>query len=109
MGGGSRRAALRAAARARLRAGDDRPLGGPAGERVESGFVVRAVPGGAGTGERAYLCPGCDQELPARQPHVVAWPEGAPEDRRHWHTPCWAARSRRLPRLQRGRDAPRYG
>jgi hypothetical protein len=31
-------------------------------------------------------------------PHVVAWPEGDPDARRHWHTPCWAARSRRRPR-----------
>jgi hypothetical protein len=25
----------------------------------------------------------------------VAWPVGDPDARRHWHTPCWAARSRR--------------
>jgi hypothetical protein len=38
-------------------------------------------------------------------PHVVAWPadgaiggRGDIGDRRHWHTPCWAARARRSPR-----------
>jgi hypothetical protein len=47
---------------------------------------------------KAYRCPGCQQLIPVGQPHVVAWPEhGDPEDRRHWHTGCWAARSRRHP------------
>lgn len=47
---------------------------------------------------RSYRCPGCAQELPASRPHVVAWPadsDGA--DRRHWHTACWEARTRRRP------------
>jgi hypothetical protein len=47
---------------------------------------------------KAYRCPGCQQEIPVGQPHVVAWPEhGDAEDRRHWHTGCWAARDRRHP------------
>ncbi len=67
---------------------------GPAGD-----WVVQRV-GGA---PKAYRCPGCDQEVPAGVPHVVAWPVealaglGGPADRRHWHSPCWAARSRRRP------------
>ena len=108
MAGGSRRAAQRAAARERLRAGDDetRPHV-PAGEQVEDGHVVRRV---AGTGStRTYRCPGCDQELAPRVPHVVAWPEGRPDDRRHWHTPCWEARGRRGVKVQRSKNAPRYG
>ena len=75
-----------------------RPLG-PGLERVESHpdgeWVVRPV-AGADAG-KAYRCPGCDHEVRARTPHVVAWPVGDVDDRRHWHTPCWAARSRRRP------------
>ena len=108
MAGGSRRAAMRAAARDRLRSGAEAegPFV-PAGERVEDGHVVRAV-AGSGTG-RAYRCPGCDQLLPAGSPHVVAWPEGRPDDRRHWHTACWSARGRRGVKVHRSKNAPRYG
>lgn len=64
-------------------------------------YVVRPVSGAAAT--KAYRCPGCDQEIPAGRPHVVAWPldgaggDEAASDRRHWHTPCWNARHTRLP------------
>lgn len=72
-------------------------------------YVVRQVSGNA-SGKR-YRCPGCDQEIPAAVPHVVAWPEHDAEagHRRHWHAPCWAARARRSPNVQRSRNAPRYG
>ncbi len=74
-------------------------------------WVVRPVTGSAST--RAYRCPGCDQEVRPATPHLVvwpAWPEGEAglEDRRHWHTACWAARGRRGPKVQRSRNAPRY-
>ena len=108
MAGGSRRASLRAQARERLRAGDaDGELSVPAGERVEDGHVVRSV--AAARGGKAYRCPGCDQLLAGSAPHVVAWPQGQPDDRRHWHTACWAARGRRGVKVQRSRNAPRYG
>ena len=69
---------MRAAARDRLRAGDDEGvLRPPAGEAVEDGHVVRRVAGSAPG--RAYRCPGCDQELDGGTPHVVAWPEGRSE------------------------------
>lgn len=106
MAGGSRRAALRAAERARLRSGDvDEPVR-PVADHAEDGWVVRRVGGRAEP--KTYRCPGCDQELDARQPHVVAWPDGRPDDRRHWHTPCWGARDRRGVRVQRSRNAPRH-
>jgi hypothetical protein len=78
----------------------------------EDDWVVRQVTGSAAT--RAYRCPGCDQEIRPATPHVVAWPawpdeESGLSERRHWHTACWRARGRRAPRVQRGRDAPRYG
>ncbi len=69
-------------------------------------WAVRLVGGSAG---KQYRCPGCDQEIPAGVPHVVAWPRmGHVEDRRHWHKSCWNARDRRGARLQRSRNAPRY-
>ncbi len=100
---------MRAAARDRLRAGDssDEAPHVPAGQAVEDGFVVRRVAGNAPG--RAYRCPGCDQELDGGTPHVVAWPDGDSDDRRHWHTACWGARSRRGVKVHRSKNAPRYG
>ena len=46
--------------------------------------------------QKEYRCPGCDQVIPPRQSHIVAWEElslmgsqRAVEDRRHWHSYCW--------------------
>ena len=98
MGKGSRRGAREAAALAALRSGDDEAgLRTPTGERQEDGWTVRSV----GVSDRVYRCPGCAQEV-VRVPHVVAWLHD-PDDRRHWHTPCWGARSRRAPTTERGR------
>jgi hypothetical protein len=103
---GSRRKAREAAALEALRSGEAAPRVSP-GQRVEDGWVVRPLTGS--TTGRTYRCPGCDQELPAGSPHVVVWPEGREDDRRHWHTACWGARDRRGVKLQRSRNAPRYG
>ena len=64
-------------------------------------WVVRPV-SGASSG-RAYRCPGCQQEVAAGTPHVVAWPAAALvgeglDQRRHWHTACWRSRRHRRPR-----------
>ncbi|MDQ6650930.1 MAG: hypothetical protein M3Z02_12560 [Actinomycetota bacterium] len=79
-------------------------------EQVESWpdgeFVVRRVQPYQAT--KAYRCPGCDQEIGSGVGHVVSWPEGYVEDRRHWHIGCWRARGRRRPGVQRSRNAPRY-
>ena len=90
--------------RTNRRRDDHAPLRSAAYVRSESGpdgeWIVRTVPGSAS--DRVYRCPGCDQTLPAGTPHVVAWPaEGAVDERRHWHAPCWAARSRRRPGRRR--------
>jgi hypothetical protein len=103
MGKGSRRGQRAAEALAALRSGDAVGPHAPSGERVEGGFTVRSV----GASDRVYRCPGCAQEVVA-VPHVVAWPQGQPDDRRHWHTPCWGARGRRGPTVERGRGAPRF-
>ncbi len=70
--------------------------------RAESGpdgeWSVRTVRGS----EKQYLCPGCNQQIPAGTGHVVVWrndswfsDEHALGERRHWHSGCWRARGRR--------------
>lgn len=57
------------------------------------GFVVRRVPGFQARKE--YRCPDCAQGIASGLGHVVAWPDGFPDDRRHWHAHCWRIASRR--------------
>lgn len=47
---------------------------------------------------KAYTCPGCHGVIAAHTGHLVVVPDGAPEDRRHWHASCWERRSHRKPR-----------
>ncbi len=53
---------------------------------------------------KVYRCPGCDQEILPRTMHVVVWPEGSPQQRRHWHRPCW---ERHFTELRRGGERGR--
>ena len=56
-------------------------------------YLVRAVTGERAT--KAYRCPGCDHEIAVGVPHRVVWRAeglGGADERRHWHTPCWARR-----------------
>ena len=46
---------------------------------------------------KVYLCPGCNQDIPAGTGHVVVVPLEAPDLRRHWHSSCWDHRERRRP------------
>lgn len=91
-----------------LRASSRKPAGS---ERVEEqpdgAWAVRSVPGAAAT--KTYRCPGCDHEIALGLAHVVAWRTDAlgaaagAEERRHWHSACWRARSRRSGRPTRKR------
>jgi hypothetical protein len=76
--------------------GPERPESWPDGE-----WVVRQIPGAAATKE--YRCPGCDQEIVAGTPHLVAWPAEATgvDLRRHWHRACWQRRLNRRPGTNR--------
>ncbi|MBX6387603.1 MAG: hypothetical protein IRZ08_01145 [Frankia sp.] len=79
----------------RQRAGAQEPEQRPAWlvESVEldgEDWQARAVTGAASG--RVYRCPGCDHEIRRGTPHMVVWPSGRLDDRRHWHTPCWARR-----------------
>lgn len=57
-----------------------------AGEPLE----WRPVPGFSAT--KLYRCPWCEQVILPGTPHIVVWPQGRLEQRRHWHTPCWRRR-----------------
>ncbi|MGH3970184.1 MAG: hypothetical protein ACRDTV_19210 [Mycobacterium sp.] len=79
-----------------------RPL--PAARRVETGpdgYEYEVRPVAAARAVKMYRCPGCDHEIRSGTAHVVVWPadagEDAIQDRRHWHTPCWANRGTRAP------------
>ena len=45
---------------------------------------------------KAYLCPGCNRDIPAGMGHMVAIPPEAPDLRRHWHRGCWNNRKSRF-------------
>ena len=107
-GNSGRRRRGRAPAAARSEEGEpSRPWLEQAETWPDGDFAVRRVSGAGGVAGKTYRCPGCDQEIAAGTPHVVAWAEGRVDDRRHWHTACWSNRLRRAPVVQRSRNAPR--
>lgn len=57
------------------------------------GYEVQRVPGYRAT--KPYACPDCHNPVPAGQGHVVVWPVGLVDDRRHWHLHCWRGAVRR--------------
>ncbi|WP_235936333.1 hypothetical protein [Brevibacterium rongguiense] len=64
-------------------------------------WVIQQVRGSASG--KVYTCPGCHQELAAATPHTVAWRSDddfgygtGVTGRRHWHTACFNARTRRM-------------
>jgi hypothetical protein len=68
----------------------ERPRGLAPEWAVTDGVTVRAV-----TGDKPYVCPGCNQVIRLGTPHLVVLIEGDAEGRRHWHTPCWRRELRR--------------
>jgi len=51
------------------------------------GYEVQQV--AAGRTDKAYVCPECGNTIAAGESHVVVWPAGDPDLRRHWHRHCW--------------------
>ncbi|MQA12884.1 MAG: hypothetical protein GEV09_01590 [Pseudonocardiaceae bacterium] len=88
-------------------AASTRPLGAGLGwARTEASadgdWLVRTVPAAQAT--KQYRCPGCDHDIRIGTAHMVAWPadeNGSVDQRRHWHTGCWAGRGRRGPTTRR--------
>jgi hypothetical protein len=65
--------------------------------RNDGSWHVRSITGATST--KDYRCPGCDQLIRPATPHLVIWPVERPllsasalDERRHWHTACWARR-----------------
>lgn len=58
---------------------------GPASGRVE-GFEVRRT----ANQDKRYRCPYCQGWVEPGTPHLVAFPSGRPEERRHYHSGCWS-------------------
>lgn len=58
---------------------------------------------------KAYLCPGCHQEIPPGMGHKVVVPVHAPDLRRHWHHSCWERRLTRRPTGRRDRGGTGSG
>ncbi|ORB20611.1 hypothetical protein BST36_18430 [Mycolicibacterium moriokaense] len=78
-----------------------RPLAAMRIELGPDGYDYEVHPVAAARATKTYRCPGCDHEIRPGTAHLVVWPAGrgeqASEDRRHWHTPCWAHRATRGP------------
>lgn len=62
---------------------------GPRWAQTE-GFEVREV-----LGSKRYRCPYCQGPIEPGTPHLVAVPAGKADERRHYHSPCWARHSGR--------------
>ena len=76
----------------------------PAHRRIEAGadgFDYEVRPIAASRAVKNFRCPGCDHEIRSGTAHVVVWRvedgDAGADDRRHWHTPCWANRAKRAP------------
>lgn len=63
---------------------------GPAWAQVE-GFEVRT----SRQDSKRYRCPYCEGWIEPGTLHLVVFPSARPEDRRHYHSPCWAKASGR--------------
>ncbi|HVM20664.1 MAG TPA: hypothetical protein VM307_11965 [Egibacteraceae bacterium] len=60
--------------------------------RLDGYEVKRVDPGRA---SKDYVCPECGNTVPAGEAHVVVWPTGDADLRRHWHRHCWRLEVRR--------------
>jgi hypothetical protein len=57
------------------------------------GYEIRRI--GPAQATKDYLCPECGNTVPSGEGHVVVWPEGDSDLRRHWHQHCWRHEVRR--------------
>lgn len=57
------------------------------------GYEVKRID--ASRAAKDYVCPECGNLVPAGEGHVVVWPEGDSDLRRHWHRHCWRLEVRR--------------
>lgn len=62
-------------------------------ELTIEGYEVRLVDADRAT--KDYICPECGNAVAAGSSHVVVWPVGDADLRRHWHRHCWRLEVRR--------------
>jgi hypothetical protein len=62
--------------------------------KADGDWMVRTL---QGSSIKEYRCPGCSQLIRRGLAHLVVWPvekallsDAAIDERRHWHTACWA-------------------
>lgn len=67
--------------------------GGPDDELALDGYEVKLIDGSRT--EKDYICPECGNTVAAGETHVVVWPAGDSDLRRHWHRHCWRLEVRR--------------
>jgi hypothetical protein len=58
-----------------------------------AGYEVRRIDGASAVKE--YACPDCGNPVAEGEAHVVVWPVGDSDLRRHWHRHCWRHEVRR--------------
>jgi hypothetical protein len=52
-----------------------------------AGYEVKRID--AGRAQKDYVCPACGNSVSSGEGHLVVWPEGDADLRRHWHRHCW--------------------
>lgn len=57
------------------------------------GYEVRQIDGASAV--KDYECPDCGDIVAEGEAHVVVWPVGDSDLRRHWHRHCWRLEVRR--------------
>ena len=57
------------------------------------GYEVRYID--AANAAKEYTCPDCGDIVSEGEAHVVVWPVGDSDLRRHWHRHCWRMEVRR--------------
>lgn len=67
--------------------------GGDDDDLTLEGYEVKRVD--AGRAAKDYVCPECGNTVAAGEGHVVVWPVGDTDLRRHWHRHCWRVEVRR--------------
>ena len=69
------------------------PSGDVDDELELDGYKVKRVD--AARALKDYICPECGNTITAGEGHVVVWPAGDTDLRRHWHRHCWRLEVRR--------------
>lgn len=62
-------------------------------ELALDGYEVKRVE--PARADKPYVCPECGNTIAVGEGHVVVWPEGDSDLRRHWHRHCWRVEVRR--------------